>query len=105
MDQFSIEVRDFSLLQSAQGSSAHSLSCLTGKKALFPGVKRPGYEVDRSHSPTAQFKNEWSCTFTPCTAYRIKWQQFFILFYYYHYYYYYHHHHHHYYYYYYYYYY
>jgi hypothetical protein len=65
VDQFSIEVRDFSLLQSVQGSSTHSLSCLKGKKALSPGVKQPDYELDRSHSPTAQFKNEWSCIFTP----------------------------------------
>jgi len=56
VQQFSIEVRDFSVLQSAQGSSAHSLSCLTSKKALSSGVKRPGHEVDRSHSPTAQYK-------------------------------------------------
>jgi hypothetical protein len=65
VDQLSIEVRDFSIFQSVQGSSAHSLSYLTDKKALSPRVKQPDYELDRSHSPTVQFKNEWSCIFTP----------------------------------------
>jgi hypothetical protein len=32
---------------------------------LFPGVKRPGRQADQSPPPSADIKNEWSCTFTP----------------------------------------
>ena len=31
----------------------------------FLGVKRPGREVDQSPPISAEFKNEWSCTFAP----------------------------------------
>jgi hypothetical protein len=31
----------------------------------FLGLKRPGREVDQSPPFSAEFKNEWSCTFAP----------------------------------------
>jgi len=33
--------------------------------AYFPGVKRPGHEIDHSPPSSAEAKNKWSCTSTP----------------------------------------
>jgi hypothetical protein len=37
----------------------------TGYRCYFPGIKRPGLDVDRSPPSNAEVKNEWSYTSTP----------------------------------------
>jgi hypothetical protein len=55
-----------SLLQTVHaGFVAHPASCSVGAEVFFPGVKRPGQEVDHSPPSSAKVKNEWSCTTAP----------------------------------------
>jgi hypothetical protein len=67
MVRISLTARDFSLLQK---ESQHRLLGLPGflfcvYRGSFPGVKRPGSEVNHSPSSSADIKNEWSYTSTP----------------------------------------
>jgi len=47
------------------GSEQHSTSHSMGSRVLFPGVKRPGREVNHSPPTSAKAKNEWSYTSNP----------------------------------------
>ena len=47
------------------GSGSHSISHSVGTADLSQGMKRPGFEVNHSPPTIAEFKNEWSCNFTP----------------------------------------
>ena len=46
------------------GCGAHP-ACFQWVTASFPGVKRPGREVNKSPPCIAEVKNEWSCTSSP----------------------------------------
>ena len=37
---------------------------LSGHRRFFPGVKRPGRDVDHVPPSSAEVKNEWRCTLT-----------------------------------------
>jgi len=47
------------------GSEEHATSHSVGSGVLFPGVKRPGREVNQSPPTSAKAKNEWSYTSSP----------------------------------------
>jgi len=47
------------------GCGAAAASYSVASEPCFPGVKRPGFEADRSPLSSAWVKNEWSCTSTP----------------------------------------
>jgi hypothetical protein len=69
-DSTPVWCKRFSLLQNVQtGSGAHS----EVPGALFPGVKRPGREVDHVPPPSAVVKNAWSYrpTSTPSRAFMV----------------------------------
>jgi hypothetical protein len=56
--RFPAEAGDYSLLHSIQtGSGAHSGSYRMGREGSFPGVKRPGREVDHSSPSSVKVKN------------------------------------------------
>jgi hypothetical protein len=58
--------QELSLLHVVQtGSGVHPTSYPMGMGALFPGVKRPGREADRSPPASAEVKNTWIYTSTP----------------------------------------
>ena len=62
--------KDFFLLQNIQTSSgAHPAPCSIQCRGHFPGIKRPGHELDHSPSPSVQVKHEWSYTSTPLYVY------------------------------------
>jgi hypothetical protein len=46
------------------GSTVYPPSYQVGARDSFPGVKRPGREVDHSHPSSAEVKKAWSCTST-----------------------------------------
>jgi hypothetical protein len=59
-------VQDLSLLHVVQtGSGTHPASNPMGTGGSFPGVKRPGREVDHSPPSSAEVKNTWSYISTP----------------------------------------
>jgi hypothetical protein len=58
-----VEARDFSLLQNVQtGSGAHPVSLFNGYRLSFPGVKRPGREVNHPPPSSPEVKNGRSYT-------------------------------------------
>jgi hypothetical protein len=60
------EVRDFSFLQNLPYLLWGLVSLVfNGYQGSFPGVKRPGREVNHSPPSSAEVKNEWSYTSTP----------------------------------------
>lgn len=59
-------VRDLSLLQTVQTSSAaHLLSTQSVPGALSLGIKWPGHDTDHPPPPSAKVKSEMSYTSTP----------------------------------------
>jgi hypothetical protein len=57
--------QEFSLLYSIEpGSGAHPVSYPMDKGALFPGIKWPEYETDRSPPTSSEVKKTWIHTFT-----------------------------------------
>jgi hypothetical protein len=57
--------RDFSLLQNAENGCGAHPSFYSMGTGFFPGLKRPGSEVDQSPPYSAEVKNEWSYTSSP----------------------------------------
>jgi hypothetical protein len=58
--------QEFSLLHVVQtGSGVHPTSYTMGTMSSFPGVKRPGPEVDHSPPTSAEVKKMWIYTSTP----------------------------------------
>ena len=58
------EARNFSLLQnvhSVLGPTQLPIECVPG---YFPGVNRPGHELNHSLPSRVEVKNEWSCIST-----------------------------------------
>jgi hypothetical protein len=59
--------QEFIFLQQVQiGCGAHPASHAMHIKPSFLGVKRPGRETDYLHPASADVKNEWISTSTPC---------------------------------------
>jgi hypothetical protein len=66
MVRFPAGAGSFSLHHRVQnGSGAHPASYPMGTRGSFPGVKRPGPEVDHSPPSSAEVQNAWSYTSTP----------------------------------------
>jgi hypothetical protein len=51
------------------GSGVHPTSYTMGTGSYFPGVKRPGREVDHSPPTSAEVKKMWIYTSTPPYAF------------------------------------
>jgi hypothetical protein len=66
--RFPVAAGNFSLLRHVQtGSGARPASYPMGSGGSFPGVKRPGREVDHSLLPSAEAKDVWRNTSTLLT--------------------------------------
>ena len=52
------------LLHNVQNGPRPTRPPLSGNQRSFPGIQRPGREVNHSPSPSAEVKNEWSYTST-----------------------------------------
>jgi len=61
-----LEAKDFSFLQNVHtGSGARQSSVFNGYRCSFPGVMRPGREVNHPLISCVQVKNGWSYTPAP----------------------------------------
>jgi hypothetical protein len=71
--------QDFSLLPVVQtGSGVHPTSCLMGRGAFSPRVKRPGREADHSPPTSAEVKKTWVYTSRPSYAFMAWEGQFYL---------------------------
>jgi len=74
---FPAEARDFRLLENVQNLSESRPFSYNVTGAVFSGLKRPGYETDRSPLSSAEVKNERSCSLTsPACFHGVRGTQF-----------------------------